>query len=97
MRKRTVKLYRLNEDGRKLFAGMLAAPRELARSGVQGVQPNRTNDTSAPPSSARLRPKRGWRGWVAGDGRAGLRLTGPRLSAFFATQHHASTRLLRTA
>ena len=31
MRKRTVKLYRLNEDGRKLYAGTIEAadPREL--------------------------------------------------------------------
>ena len=31
MRKRTVKLWRLHEDGRKLFAGTIAAadPREL--------------------------------------------------------------------
>ena len=33
MRKRTVKLWRLNEDGRKVFAGTIEAtdPRELVR------------------------------------------------------------------
>ena len=46
-------------------------PAELARLQVQGVVPDRAeaaSGTSAPASSARPRPRSGWRGWAAADG-----------------------------